>query len=91
MFRNLDYAFTADPGPLVPLAQTQPVPPPTVGLLRACWQAFSEGLAAHREYERLRSTGLTHDRALKRALGIGRHPARHAHRSTAALYYAGRA
>jgi hypothetical protein len=33
--------------------------------------AFCEGLAAHREYEALRSRGMAHERALREALGLG--------------------
>jgi hypothetical protein len=33
--------------------------------------AFCEGLAAHREYEALRSRGMAHERALRQALGLG--------------------
>jgi hypothetical protein len=42
-------------------------------LLRALGDALREGLAAHRNYERLISTEIPHDRALKEALGA--HPA----------------
>jgi hypothetical protein len=33
--------------------------------------SFCEGLAAHREYEALRSRGMAHERALRQALGLG--------------------
>ena len=40
--------------------------------LRAIGEAWREGLAAHRAYEHLRSRGMAHDTALRKALGIGR-------------------
>jgi hypothetical protein len=40
--------------------------------LRAIGEAWREGLAAHREYERLRSRGMAHDTALRESLGISR-------------------
>ena len=39
--------------------------------LRKMCDAWCEGLAAHRQYEHLRSGGIPHERALKEALGIG--------------------
>src|SRR5262245_29854735 len=54
---------------------------PPLTILRAMCEALHEGLAIHREYEALRSNGIPHDAALRRALGqqgIGspRHPPR---------------
>ena len=46
----------------------------TVIALRTMWGAFREGLAAHRQYEHLRSRGVPHDAAIKEALGVGRTP-----------------
>src|SRR5262249_60418766 len=45
-------------------------------VLRAMCEALHEGLAMHRQYEALRSKGVAHDAALRRALTIGV-PARH--------------
>jgi hypothetical protein len=39
--------------------------------MRSIGEAWREGLAAHREYERLTSRGMAHDIALREALGIG--------------------
>jgi hypothetical protein len=54
-------------------------PPPArrwrgVPALRAMCRALSEGLAASREYEQLRSSGIPHDAAISEALGFGRKP-----------------
>jgi hypothetical protein len=46
----------------------------TAGMLRIFLGALREGLAAHRRYEHLRSEGVHHDPAIRRALGIS-HPA----------------
>src|SRR5262249_47034532 len=53
------------------------------------WDAFCEGLAAHREYEALRSRGIGHGRALREALGLGR--SRLPRETGTPLYFAGRA
>jgi hypothetical protein len=51
-----------------PMGQT-PVRQTTVGkTLHSLLDAFYEGLAAHREYERLISMGMRHDPALRAAL-----------------------
>jgi hypothetical protein len=44
---------------------------PSVTALRKIYGAFGEALAACREYEQLRSSGLPHDAALRHSLGIG--------------------
>jgi hypothetical protein len=51
--------------------------------------AFCEGLAAHREYEGLRSRGIAHERALREALGLG--CSRLPRETVMPLYFAGRA
>jgi len=53
------------------------------------WDAFCEGLAAHREYEALRSRGIAHGRALREALGLG--CSRLSRETVTPLYFAGRA
>jgi hypothetical protein len=40
-------------------------------VLRAMCEALHEGLAVHRQYEALRSKGVPHDAALRRAAAIG--------------------
>jgi hypothetical protein len=53
------------------------------------WDAFCEGLAAHREYEALRSRGVAHGRALREALGLD--CSRLPRETVTPLYFAGRA
>ena len=71
-------------------------PPPTavsacsaVAAVRMMGAAFCEGLAAHREYEALRSRGIAHERALREALGLG--CSRPPRGTVTPLYFAGRA
>jgi hypothetical protein len=45
--------------------------PPIATTLRAIADAWREGLAACRQYEALRSSGVPHDRAVREALGLG--------------------
>jgi hypothetical protein len=44
---------------------------PAITALWMMCDALHEGLAAHREYEHLRSRGISHDSALRGALGLG--------------------
>jgi hypothetical protein len=60
-----------------------------VAAVRMMGAAFCEGLAAHREYEPLRSRGIAHDRALREALGLG--CSRLPRETVTPLYFAGRA
>ena len=75
------------------LAGWSPPPPasswPAVAAVRMMWDAFCEGLAAHREYEALRSRGIAHCRALREALGLG--CSRLPRKTVTPLYFAGRA
>ena len=59
--------------------------------LCAAWSTFREGLAAHSEYERLRSRGMPHDKALREALSFGKEPSRRTPDSAKSLFAAGRA
>ena len=79
------------------LAQTagticHPVPPlagwswPTT--LHAFIDALREGFAAWREYEQLRARGITHDLAIRQALGVGLTPPV-ARDTVHTLYFAG--
>jgi hypothetical protein len=45
---------------------------PLASTLRTVLDALWEGFAAHREYEHLKSGGITHDTALRHAFGITR-------------------
>lgn len=64
-------------------------PSPALSAWSAVGAAFCEGLAAHREYEALRSRGITHERALREALGLG--CSRLPRETVTPLYFAGRA
>ena len=44
---------------------------PPLTVLHAMCEALHEGLAVHRQYEALRSKGVPHDAALRRATAIG--------------------
>jgi hypothetical protein len=39
-------------------------------MLQAIWSALRDGLAVQRQYEHLKTRGVSHDRALREALGI---------------------
>ena len=64
--------------------------PPFVTTLRAIADAWREGLAACRQYEELRSSGVPHDRAVREALGLGLISSEAPPQATPALYFAGR-
>jgi hypothetical protein len=67
------------------------VPWPRPVALISLWEALREGLAASRQYEELRSRGLSHDVALREALGLGASPQRPTRATTKPLHFAGRA
>lgn len=64
---------------------------PMAATLRAMCGALREGLAAARQYERLRSSGIDHDRAVRAALGFGLIPSQAPRRSAKPLCFAGKA
>jgi len=62
-------------------------------VLRTIWDALCEGIAAHRQYEHLRSKRVPHGTAIRQALGVlhpqraaGDQSPRHHHRSTSDAY-----
>ena len=59
--------------------------------LRAIADAWREGLAACRQYEALRSSGVPHDRAVREALGLGLIPSEAPPQAASSLYFAGQA
>ncbi len=64
---------------------------PLVATLHAICDAWREALAAHRQYEHLRSRGVSHDTSIRESLGFG-----HVHHSgprhaAKLLYLAGKA
>jgi len=94
MLRNCDDPLGFEPTHRkANLARWSPPPPaaslPAVAAVRMMWDAFCEGLAAHREYEALRSRGIGHGRALRQALGLG--CSRLPRETVTPLYFAGRA
>jgi uncharacterized protein YjiS (DUF1127 family) len=46
---------------------------PIASTLRTIWEALRDGIAAHRQYEHLRSTGTPHGTAIRQALGTSQH------------------
>jgi hypothetical protein len=94
MLRNCDATLGFEPTHRERnLAGWSPPPPASswlaVTAVRMMWDAFCEGLAAHREYEALRSRGIAHGRALREALGLG--CSRLPRETVTPLYFAGRA
>jgi hypothetical protein len=65
--------------------------PPIATTLRAIADAWCEGLAACRQYEELRSSGVPHDLAVKEALGLGLIPSQEPRQAATLLYFAGQA
>jgi hypothetical protein len=59
--------------------------------LRDIADAWREGLAACRQYEALRSSGVPHDRAVKEALGLGVISSEAPPQAAPSLYFAGQA
>jgi uncharacterized protein YjiS (DUF1127 family) len=53
-----------------PVGETNAWPTAIAKVLWDLNDAFREGLAAHREYERLKSTGMRHDPALRASLSV---------------------
>jgi hypothetical protein len=62
-----------------------------VSALRTAWEAWRDGLAAHRHYEHLRSRGVPHDEAIKESLGVGYSRSQPAREAAKPLYFAGKA
>jgi hypothetical protein len=48
---------------------------PAAATLSAFWESLHEGLAAHRQYEHLKSTGMQHGAAIRTAFGMHSAPA----------------
>ena len=65
--------------------------PPFATTLRAIADAWCEGLAACRQYEELRSSGVPHDRAVREALGLSLIPSEAPRQAAPSLYFAGQA
>ena len=64
---------------------------PLVETLLAMCDAWREALAAHRQYEHLRSRGTPHDTAIRESLGFGRIHRADTRHAAKLLYLAGKA
>ena len=62
-----------------------------VSALRTAWEAWRDGLAAHRRYEQLRSRGVPHEEAIREALGVGCSRSQAGRETAKPLYFAGTA
>jgi hypothetical protein len=62
-----------------------------VTALRTTCDAWGESLAACRQYEHLRSSGIPHAKAVREALGLGPIPSRTQHGAAKPLGFAGKA
>jgi hypothetical protein len=58
--------------------------------LRSIRGLLHESIAACRQYEHLRSSGIPHDMAVREALGVGPIPSQVTRAAAKALYFAGR-
>lgn len=63
---------------------------PVLVRLRTVVEVLRESIAACRHYERLRARGVSHDRAIRDSLGVGREPAA-TPPTTDPFWFAGRA
>ena len=69
----------------------QSTAPPIATRLRAIADAWREGLAACRQYDELRSSGVPHERALREALGLGLNSSEAPRQAATSLHFAGQA
>jgi hypothetical protein len=72
-------------------SRADPSSRPIATTLRAIGSALREGLAAARQYEQLRSSGVPHERAVREALGVGLIPSQAPRERANPLHFAGRA
>jgi hypothetical protein len=71
--------------------ETAPAALPVVATLHAIWDAWRDALAAHRQYEHLRSRGVPHDAALRESLALGHIHHTGARHAAKLVYLAGKA
>jgi hypothetical protein len=95
MLRNSPYESGFDRFQVTKLAcrSSQPIGTPwrlVTALLMTC-DALREGLAAHRQYERLTARGMPHDAALRESLGIGPRPSQVTREAAKPLFFSGKA
>jgi hypothetical protein len=91
MLRTLDNTFDEIRRKTAARPARQGTASPIATTLRAIAGAWREGLAACRQYEALRSSGIPHDRAVKEALGLGLISSEAPRQAAPALYFAGQA
>ena len=93
MLRNCHYAPGFENSHRAAHSSTRPAAAvwPIAATLRAIGEAWREALAAHREYEHLRSRSMPHDTALRDALGMGRAPSQALRNAAKPLCFAGKA
>ena len=89
MLRTLDNTFDEIRRKTAARPARQGTASPIATTLRAIAGAWREGLAACRQYEELRSSGVPHDRAVREALGLEPHPLRGAASSRAVTVLCG--
>jgi len=94
MLRNFHGLLGFDHLHQVPPASRYPDPAtavfwPAVAALRTIFDAFHEALAAQRQYEHLRSRGLSHNTAVAEALGVS--PSKAMRETAKPLYFVGKA
>jgi hypothetical protein len=85
MLRN--YETHQETSPARPTAATWQI----TTKLRSIRGALRESLAACRQYEHLRSSGIPHDMAAREALGVGSIPSQVTREPAKTLYFAGKA
>jgi len=91
MLRTLDNTFDEIRRKTAARPARQGTVSPIATTLRAIAGAWREGLAACRQYEALRSNGVPHERALRKALGLGLNPSEAPRQAATSLYFAGQA
>jgi hypothetical protein len=78
-----------DTSPACRCAQRAPSSWPNA--LQKMYGALREALAAHRQYEHLRNSGIPHDAAAREALGFGSAPVREMRDAVERICFAGKA
>ena len=73
------------------IGRTASAPGAMASALRTAWEAWRDGLAAHRHYEHLRSRGVPHEAAIRESLGVGHGRSPAAYEAAKPLYFAGKA
>ena len=85
-----DFDHTHDARRIGRAARPAFAPSAMVTALRRAWEAWSDGLAARRHYDDLRSRGVPHEEAIREALGVGYGRSQVARETTKPLHFAGK-